>query len=185
VPGPVARMLISGAVVVVLAACSPPGNEAPPEVTPIAVLPSLTTGQARDYVSVAWNPASTPGAGQDLPVIVPGAGCGRLRGARVAETSTEVTVEVYASLEGCSEPVPGGQVAVVRLPSPLGGRRLRHGAATTLPSTRTPGHRPGTVGGKPSMSTLRASACQPAIASGLRYCGSSTTGAITWASASP
>ena len=135
-PGPVARLLMFSAAVVLLAACSPPpGNEAPPEVATVAVLPSLTAGQAREYVSVAWNPAATPGAGQDLPVTVPGAGCGRLRGARVAETSTDVTVEVYASLEDCSEPAPGSLAAVVRLPGPLGGRRLRHGTATTLPST--------------------------------------------------
>ena len=144
--GPVARRLMSGAVVVVLAACSPPpGNEAPPDAVPVAVLPSLTADHAREYVSVAWEPVSTPGTGPDLPVSVPGAGCGRLRAARVTETSTDVTVEVYASLENCSEPVPGSLVAVVRLPGPLGGRPLRHGAATTLPSaplTRTPATRP-------------------------------------------
>jgi hypothetical protein len=133
-PGPTARVLMCGVVVVVLAACSqPPDNAAPPNVVAVAVPPSLTADQARHYVSVMWDPVSTPGTAQDLPVTVPGAGCGRLRGARVAETSTDVTVEVYASLEDCSEPAPGSLGAVVRPPSPLGGRQLRHGAATTLP----------------------------------------------------
>ena len=84
-PGLVARGLMFSAAVVLLAACSPPlVNEAPPEVATVAVLPSLTAGQGREYVSVAWSPASTPGTGPDLPVTVPGVGCGRLRGARVA-----------------------------------------------------------------------------------------------------
>nr|WP_296071641.1 hypothetical protein [uncultured Actinoplanes sp.] len=100
----------------------------------MTILPLLTADEARDYVSVGWNLVSTPGTGQDLPVSVPGAGCGKLRGAEVAETSTEVTVGVFASLDNCSEPAPGSLGAVVRLPSPLGGRRLRHGTATTLPS---------------------------------------------------
>jgi hypothetical protein len=135
VPGWIARGLMSGVVVVVLAGCSsPPGNGVPPEVAAVMVLPSLTPDQARDYVSVRWNPVSTPGPGQDLPVTVPGAGCGQLRGARVAETSTDVTVEVYASLQDCSEPASAALGAVVRLPGPLGERRLRHGPATTLPS---------------------------------------------------
>lgn len=134
-PGPVVRVLVCGVVAVALGACStPPADEAPSEVAAVTVLPLLTADEAHEYVSVMWNAVSTPGTGNDIPISVPGAGCGRLRGARVAETSTDVTVKVYASLDHCSEPSPGSLGAVVRLPNPLGRRQLRHGTATSLPS---------------------------------------------------
>jgi hypothetical protein len=114
--------------VVLAAGCAHSDMRTPIAVQTVPALPILTAGQARGLTSVPWSSESSPGTGDTLMIRVAAVGCPQLRGTVVSETPAVVTLQVFAGTHRhCPVGDPGFIATAVRLPGPLGDRRLQHG----------------------------------------------------------
>lgn len=123
------RLSLAAALVALaaLAACEHDDMRTPIAIVTVTALPTLTAAQTHGLASVPWTVPAHTVITAFLPIEVPAAGCPQLRGAVLTETPTDVTVEVFATLTGCSDGPPGSIAAPVRLAAPLGPRHLHHG----------------------------------------------------------
>jgi hypothetical protein len=130
---------LAGVSLVLLAAagCSSGGGlETPIAVNTLSPLPSLSANEAKQFVGVAWEvDTSQPGSAL-ITVKSATGGCRDLAGATATSTADTVTVGVYASdAADCGGPAKVTTIVAVRLPAPLGSKRLLHAPLQT-PGTR-------------------------------------------------
>jgi hypothetical protein len=125
--------IIAAACADTTAASSPdpgPGGRAIP-LPPQAALPILSSSQARGLLSVPWDLGEVQQGGRRIVVSVSGGSCvGLPVGVRVAQTSASVTIAALArppkDKGGFCTQQRISKVTSVKLPDPLGSRRLRH-----------------------------------------------------------
>jgi hypothetical protein len=132
------RTRFAGVLLVLLAAgCSAGGGmKTPIAINTLSPLPVLSANEATQFTGVAWELEHSQPDSTLITVRSTTGGCRDLAGATVTSTADSFTVGVYASdAADCGGPAKVTAIVAVRLPSPLGSKRLTHAPLQT-PGTR-------------------------------------------------